>query len=378
MLDLDDFKRINDRLRPPGRRPGPAGHRRRLAASVRTSDVVARYGGDEFVVLMPETDGARPAHVAERAARPSQRTAHPMSDGIGSTSRAARAGRSTRRDGDGARALLRSADAAMYTRGGADLGRRAGRDGHEPPMAGGPGRRTDTASGGCRARRTLSRLLTKCATIAPSDARSEADAYRHPREGHPPAHAAVERAPRAGYGVRVGAARRPTSPTPPTSPDDRLRSRRGPRRGVSPGRSASARRPATRRHLLEVPADAATWSAWTSTVTTSSGPSRTCRGDSGHAGRDSPTAMAVPLDDLASLVAESSSASVGRWRVGVGMSGLVDLSTGTVHWAGDGSARSCCSPRRVELTGLPVVVVDNYRLPPWRSQPSVVTIPRPP
>jgi diguanylate cyclase (GGDEF)-like protein len=68
-LDLDDFKAINDTL---GHAEGDhvlfeVGHMMRT--SVRATDSVARVGGDEFAILMPETGAKEARTVVERVRR---------------------------------------------------------------------------------------------------------------------------------------------------------------------------------------------------------------------------------------------------------------------------------------------------------------------
>jgi diguanylate cyclase (GGDEF)-like protein len=68
-LDLDGFKGINDML---GHSVGDSLLQQvaaRLASCVRVSDTVCRYGGDEFVVLLPEVGGQRCAAAVLRKIR---------------------------------------------------------------------------------------------------------------------------------------------------------------------------------------------------------------------------------------------------------------------------------------------------------------------
>jgi diguanylate cyclase (GGDEF)-like protein len=66
MMDLDDFKGINDTL---GHQAGDdllAAVGRIIIEQVRASDIAARIGGDEFVVILPRTTAMTAAALAER------------------------------------------------------------------------------------------------------------------------------------------------------------------------------------------------------------------------------------------------------------------------------------------------------------------------
>lgn len=69
LADLDDFKAVNDRHGHPAGDLVLQQFAELLRVSVRDIDVAARWGGEEFTLLLPGTDAAGAAHVAERIRR---------------------------------------------------------------------------------------------------------------------------------------------------------------------------------------------------------------------------------------------------------------------------------------------------------------------
>ncbi len=114
LVDVDHFKRYNDRF-------GHAEGDKVLKAlgdeirnGFRTMDTGFRYGGEEFLVLLPETDGASALHPAERLrTRFSRREFLP--DPEGRPRRVTLSiGIAEYREGDSIDDMVRSADRAMY------------------------------------------------------------------------------------------------------------------------------------------------------------------------------------------------------------------------------------------------------------------------
>jgi len=111
LIDLDDFKAVNDNL---GHETGDAlliAVAQRLAGCVRAADTVARLGGDEFVVIF---DGLDPVEVTAATERVIAALAAPVViEGHELLIRAS-IGIAHRRADDDASDLLRQADIAMY------------------------------------------------------------------------------------------------------------------------------------------------------------------------------------------------------------------------------------------------------------------------
>ena len=113
LIDVDYFKRLNDRY---GHLAGDcvlAEVARTLQATVRGSDVVARYGGEEFVVVLPCTDLQQGSQAAERARfavehavcrYETERLAITVSCGVAQAM-----------TGESADSLVKRADEALYT-----------------------------------------------------------------------------------------------------------------------------------------------------------------------------------------------------------------------------------------------------------------------
>jgi diguanylate cyclase (GGDEF)-like protein len=112
LFDLDDFKRYND---THGHNAGDAALREvaRVATTVvRRTDVVGRWGGDEFVLLLPSCDATAAARIAEELAAAVQGDdplTAAMPEGISVST-----GVAEMRRGDRMADLVARADDAMY------------------------------------------------------------------------------------------------------------------------------------------------------------------------------------------------------------------------------------------------------------------------
>ena len=112
LIDLDNFKELNDKL---GHQAGDQLLRevaRRLAARVTHPDLLVRLGGDEFALVITPAEGDDGCQVAERILERLTRTAQDR--GPAAARRRERRCRRARRLRLGIADLLRRADVAMY------------------------------------------------------------------------------------------------------------------------------------------------------------------------------------------------------------------------------------------------------------------------
>lgn len=119
MIDLDHFKSINDTYGHPAGDDVLRQVGRLIGKAIRPSDIVGRFGGEEFVALLVEADRTAADHAAERI-RHSIATAHIATTGrrgapVVIVDRTTSVGVAVYPDhGESLDALLHSADAAVY------------------------------------------------------------------------------------------------------------------------------------------------------------------------------------------------------------------------------------------------------------------------
>lgn len=109
MLDIDDFKRVNDCY---GHAVGDDVLKRLaeiLLENTRTTDIVARQGGEEFEVLLTDGDHGQALNVAERIRNAIEKSSHANQPSV-----TASLGIAEFTTGDDIKSLRRRADLAVY------------------------------------------------------------------------------------------------------------------------------------------------------------------------------------------------------------------------------------------------------------------------
>lgn len=111
MLDLDQLKEINDTLGHEGGDQALQRVAQAIQQAMRKSDVAARYGGDEFAILLPDTDAYGAFVEAERVRRAVEQIRlsrqHLVSVSVGTATYPAPSTRTKEE-------LMRQADQALY------------------------------------------------------------------------------------------------------------------------------------------------------------------------------------------------------------------------------------------------------------------------
>jgi len=114
MIDIDHFKKFNDTYGHAGGDLLLAGFADKMRLVLRQMDSAFRFGGEEFVVLLPETTGQEAMIPAERIRQRIADSAFPMPPEDRPVSVTVSVGIAGYRDGDTVDDVIRRADLAMY------------------------------------------------------------------------------------------------------------------------------------------------------------------------------------------------------------------------------------------------------------------------
>jgi len=115
IMDMDHFKAVNDTY---GHDIGDQVLKQLsdiIIKSIRSADLAARFGGEEFVVLMPETDAVQAKDAAERLRKTVENTAMKVTHEVGQIHKTVSIGVAFLNEmGDSGQALLKRADEALF------------------------------------------------------------------------------------------------------------------------------------------------------------------------------------------------------------------------------------------------------------------------
>jgi two-component system cell cycle response regulator len=114
ILDIDYFKSINDTHGHDAGDDVLQDFAIRIRKSIRGIDLACRYGGEEFVVVMPETDMAVATMVAERLRRRIAGEPFPIQKGARTIDVTISIGIAALGPDDTAAAVIKRADQALY------------------------------------------------------------------------------------------------------------------------------------------------------------------------------------------------------------------------------------------------------------------------
>ena len=115
LVDIDHFKPVNDTYGMGVGDQVLAGLSKVVVRSIRTADTAARFGGEELLILLPETDLLCASVVADRIRETVQNTPIRVEHDINALNVTVSIGAAQLQNGDSLQELLKRADQSLYT-----------------------------------------------------------------------------------------------------------------------------------------------------------------------------------------------------------------------------------------------------------------------